>query len=104
MNLGAADPSHVRDSRRHSNDQPRRREHWYPRGRIGVARRDPECQRLVQFHDLRSRKHDHQAQLYAFDILGARRRGSAALPLSMQNTELEHILRGAYGIFVAQFG
>jgi bifunctional non-homologous end joining protein LigD len=53
---------------------------------------------------LHSRKHDHEVQLYAFDILALDGEDLRRLPLSMRKTNLARLLaRRPDGIFVAPF-
>jgi hypothetical protein len=53
---------------------------------------------------LHSRKHDHEVQLYAFDILALDGEDLRGLPLSMRKTNLALLLaRRPDGIFVAPF-
>jgi bifunctional non-homologous end joining protein LigD len=53
---------------------------------------------------LHSRKHDHEVQLYAFDILARDGEDLRRLPLSMRKTNLARLLaRRPDGIFVAPF-
>ncbi|OSJ36988.1 hypothetical protein BSZ19_01480 [Bradyrhizobium japonicum] len=56
------------------------------------------------FNALHSRRHDHEVQLYAFDILAVGGEGLRQLPLTMRKTNLVRLLRGRPdGIFVAPF-
>ena len=56
------------------------------------------------FNALHSRKHDHEVQLYAFDILALGGEDLRQLPLTMRKTNLARLLRGRPdGIFVAPF-
>jgi len=53
---------------------------------------------------LHSRKHDHEVQLYAFDIVALDGEDLRRLPLSMRKTNLARLLaRRPDGIFVAPF-
>jgi len=57
---------------------------------------------VSDFNALHSRKHDHEAQLYAFDILALGGEDLRGLPLSMRKTNLDRLLaRRPDGIFVA---
>jgi len=59
---------------------------------------------ISDFNALHSRKHDDEAQLYAFDILAADTDDLRGLPLSMRKANLEQLLRGrSDGIFIAPF-
>jgi ATP-dependent DNA ligase len=59
---------------------------------------------IADFNALHSRKHDHEVQLYAFDILALDGEDLRALPLSMRKTNLDRLLaRRPDGIFVAPF-
>jgi bifunctional non-homologous end joining protein LigD len=56
------------------------------------------------FRALDSRKHDHEVQFYAFDILGADDDDYRRLPLSLRKTNLARLLRNrAEGIHAAPF-
>ncbi|WP_369719746.1 DNA ligase [Bradyrhizobium sp. LLZ17] len=56
------------------------------------------------FNALHSRKHDHEVQLYAFDVLALGGEDLRLLPLEMRKTNLERLLhRRPDGIFVAPF-
>jgi ATP-dependent DNA ligase len=56
------------------------------------------------FNALHSRKHDHEVQLYAFDIMALDGEDLRALPLFMRKTNLARLLaRRPDGIFVAPF-
>ena len=56
------------------------------------------------FNALHLRKHDHEVQLYAFDILALGGEDLRQLPLTMRKTNLARLLRGRPdGIFVAPF-
>jgi ATP-dependent DNA ligase len=53
---------------------------------------------------LHLRKHDHEVQLYAFDIMALDSEDLRALPLSMRKTNLARLLaRRPDGVFVAPF-
>jgi bifunctional non-homologous end joining protein LigD len=57
---------------------------------------------VADFNALHSRKHDHEVQLYAFDILALDGEDLRGLPLSMRKTNLARLLaRRPDGIFVA---
>ena len=57
---------------------------------------------IPDFNALHSRKHDHEVQLYAFDILALDGDDLRALPLSLRKTNLARLLaRRPEGIFVA---
>src|SRR6266851_9170369 len=57
---------------------------------------------ISDFNELHSRKHDHEVQLYAFDILALDGDDLRSLPLSMRKTNLARLLaRRPDGIFVA---
>jgi bifunctional non-homologous end joining protein LigD len=57
---------------------------------------------IADFNALHSRKHDHEVQLYAFDILALDGEDLRGLPLSMRKTNLARLLaRRPDGIFVA---
>ena len=59
---------------------------------------------VADFNALHSRKHDHEVQLYAFDMLAGDGNDMRALPLSMRKTNLARLLaRRPDGIFVAPF-
>src|SRR3954469_22121007 len=59
---------------------------------------------ISDFNALHSRKHEHEVQLYAFDILGADGEDLRELPLSMRKANLIRLLaRRTEGIFVAPF-
>src|ERR1700678_3451320 len=59
---------------------------------------------VSDFDGLHSRKHDDEAQLYAFDALVADGEDLRALPLSMRKTNLARLLaRRPEGIFIAPF-
>jgi ATP-dependent DNA ligase len=59
---------------------------------------------VADFDALHSRKHDEEAQLYAFDILALDGDDLRRLPLSMRKTNLARLLvRRPDGIFVAPF-
>ncbi len=59
---------------------------------------------VADFDALHSRKHDHEVQLYAFDILALDGDDLRRLPLSMRKTNLARLLaRRPDGIFVAPF-
>ena len=59
---------------------------------------------VADFNALHSRKHDHEVQLYAFDILSMDGDDLRRLPLSMRKTNLARLLaRRPDGIFVAPF-
>jgi ATP-dependent DNA ligase len=56
------------------------------------------------FSALHSRRHDHEVQFYAFDMLAGEGDDYRRLPLSMRKTNLERLLvRRPDGIFVAPF-
>ncbi|UFW45420.1 MULTISPECIES: DNA ligase [Bradyrhizobium] len=56
------------------------------------------------FDALHSRKHDHEVQLYAFDLLAAAGDDYRRLPLSLRKTNLARLLRNrAEGIQAAPF-
>jgi ATP-dependent DNA ligase len=58
----------------------------------------------ADFNALHSRKHDHEVQLCAFDIMALDGDDLRGLPLSMRKTNLARILaRRPDGIFVAPF-
>jgi bifunctional non-homologous end joining protein LigD len=57
---------------------------------------------VADFNALHSRKHDHEVQLYAFDIMALDGEDLRALPLSMRKTNLARLL-ARRGIFVAPF-
>jgi len=59
---------------------------------------------VADFNALHSRKHDHEVQLYAFDIMALAGDDLRRLPLSMRKTNLDRLLaRRPDGIFVAEF-
>jgi hypothetical protein len=59
---------------------------------------------ISDFNALRSRQHDEEVQLYAFDILAYNGDDLTRLPLHLLKTNLEPLLRGrSDGIFVAPF-
>lgn len=59
---------------------------------------------VSDFNALHSRKHDHEVQLYAFDILALGGEDLRPLPLSLRKTNLARLLRGRPdGMFVAPF-
>jgi ATP-dependent DNA ligase len=59
---------------------------------------------ISDFSALHSRKHDHDAQFYAFDILAGEGDDYRRLPLSLRKQNLARLLaRRAQGIFVAPF-
>ncbi|MCJ9729539.1 hypothetical protein [Bradyrhizobium sp. PRIMUS42] len=59
---------------------------------------------VSDFNALHSRKHDHEAQLYAFDILAMGGDDVGALPLHLRKTNLERLLaRRPDGIIMAPF-
>jgi ATP-dependent DNA ligase len=59
---------------------------------------------VADFSALHSRKHDHEVQLYAFDIMALDGDDLRHLPLSMRKTNLQRLLaRRPDGIFVAPF-
>jgi bifunctional non-homologous end joining protein LigD len=59
---------------------------------------------ISDFNALRSRKQDHEVQLYAFDCLAYDGDDLSRLPLHLRKTNLAQLLRGrAEGIFVAPF-
>jgi bifunctional non-homologous end joining protein LigD len=59
---------------------------------------------VADFNALHSRKHNHEVQLYAFDILALDGEDLRALPLSIRRTNLERLLaRRPDGVFVAPF-
>jgi ATP-dependent DNA ligase len=58
----------------------------------------------ADFNDLHSRKHDHEVQLYAFDILALGGDDLRSLPLHMRKNNLAQLLRGRPdGITIAPF-
>src|SRR5207302_10557725 len=58
----------------------------------------------ADFNALHSRKHDHEVQLYAFDMLAGDGDDMRSLPLTMRKTNLARLLtRRPDGIFVAPF-
>ena len=59
---------------------------------------------VADFNALHSRKHDHEVQLYAFDMLAGDGDDMRSLPLTMRKTNLARLLtRRPDGIFVAPF-
>lgn len=59
---------------------------------------------ISDFNALHSRNHDHEVQLYAFDVLALEGEDLRALPLEMRKTNLARLLRGRpEGMFVAPF-
>ena len=59
---------------------------------------------VADFDALHSRKHDHEVQLYAFDIMALDGKDLRAFPLSMRKSNLSRLLaRRPDGIFVAPF-
>ena len=59
---------------------------------------------ISDFNGLHSRKHDHEVQLYAFDILALDGDDLRKLPLSMRKANLARLLaRRPEGIFVSDF-
>ena len=59
---------------------------------------------ISDFNALHARKHDHEVQLYAFDILAMGGDDLRSLPLHMCKTNLEQLLaRRPDGITVAPF-
>jgi ATP-dependent DNA ligase len=59
---------------------------------------------VADFNALHSRKHDHEVQLYAFDIMALDGDDLRRLTLSMRKTNLARLLaRRPDGIFVAPF-
>jgi len=59
---------------------------------------------ISDFRALHSRKHDHEAQFYAFDMLAGEGDDLRRLPLSLRKTNLARLLaRRSQGIFVASF-
>jgi bifunctional non-homologous end joining protein LigD len=59
---------------------------------------------IADFNALHSRRHDHEVQLYAFDILALDGDDLRGLPLTMRKTNLARLLaRRPDGIFVAPF-
>lgn len=59
---------------------------------------------VSDFNALHSRKHDHEAQLCAFDILAMGGDDVRALPLHLRKTNLEQLLaRRPDGIIMAPF-
>ncbi len=59
---------------------------------------------VADFNALHSRKHDHEVQLYAFDIMALDGDDLRGLPLSMRKTNLDRLLAlRPDGIFVAPF-
>ena len=62
------------------------------------------CVSIADFNALRSRRHDEELRLYAFDVLGLDGEDLRGLPLSMRKTNLAQLLRGRPdGIVVAPF-
>ena len=58
----------------------------------------------ADFDALHSRRHDHEAQLYAFDMLAGDGDDYCQLPLSLRKTNLARLLRSrSEGIFAAPF-
>ena len=59
---------------------------------------------IADFNALHSRKHNHEVQLYAFDILALDGEDLRGLPLTLRKTNLARLLaRRPDGIFVAPF-
>jgi ATP-dependent DNA ligase len=59
---------------------------------------------IADFNALHARKHDHEVQLYAFDIMALDGEDLRGLPLSMRKTNLTRLLaRRPDGVFVAPF-
>jgi len=59
---------------------------------------------IADFNALHSRKHDHEVQLYAFDILALDGEDLRGVPLSARKASLARLLtRRPDGIFVAPF-
>lgn len=59
---------------------------------------------VSDFNALHSRRHDDEAQLYAFDVLSLGGEDLRPLPLTMRKTNLARLLRGRPdGMFVAPF-
>jgi len=59
---------------------------------------------ISDFRALHSRKHDHEAQFYAFDMLAGEGDDYRRLPLTMRKTNLARLLaRRSQGIFLASF-
>ena len=59
---------------------------------------------ISDFNGLHSRKHDHEVQLYAFDILALDGDDLRKLPLSMRKANLARLLaRRPEGIYVSDF-
>jgi ATP-dependent DNA ligase len=59
---------------------------------------------ISDFDALQSRRQDHEAQLYAFDVLAPGGDDLRALPLHLRKTQLDRLrARRPDGIFVAQF-
>ena len=59
---------------------------------------------VPDFNALRSRKHDEEVQLYAFDIMALDGEDLRPLPLSLRKTNLARLLsRRPDGIFIAPF-
>jgi ATP-dependent DNA ligase len=58
----------------------------------------------ADFDALHSHRHDHEVQLYAFDMLALDGDDLRGLPLSMRKTNLARLLRSrSEGIFAAPF-
>ena len=58
----------------------------------------------ADFDALHSRRHDHEVQLYAFDMLAGDGDDYRKLPLSLRKTNLQRLLRSrSEGIFIAPF-
>ena len=59
---------------------------------------------IADFNALRSRKHDEEVQLCAFDVLAVGGKGLRKLPLSMRKMNLEQLLaRRPEGVFINPF-
>ncbi|MCG2631055.1 DNA ligase [Bradyrhizobium sp. WYCCWR 13023] len=59
---------------------------------------------VSDFNALHSRKHDHEVQLYAFDVLAMDGDDLRPLPLHLRKTNLQRLLaRRPDGIFIASF-
>jgi bifunctional non-homologous end joining protein LigD len=59
---------------------------------------------VPDFNALHSRKHDHEVQFYAFDVMALNGEDLRALPLSLRKTNLARLFaRRPDGIFVAPF-
>jgi bifunctional non-homologous end joining protein LigD len=59
---------------------------------------------IPDFNALHSRKHDHEVQFYAFDVMALAGDDMRALPLSLRKTNLARLFaRRPDGIFVAPF-